>query len=77
MQSVDELARAITLLEQSEQHALIDKVAHLNFQKGLHDLSERYRQRLLAEHRMSVPSDEIWSELHHLREQIADHDYPA
>jgi len=77
MQSVDELARAITSLEPSEQQALIDKVAQINFQKGLHDLSEKYRQRLLAEHRLNVPSDEIWSELQHIREEIADDDYRA
>lgn len=77
MQSVDELARAITSLEPSEQQALIDKVAQLNFQKGLHDLSEKYRERLLAEHRLNIPVDEIWSDLHHLREEIADDDYPS
>lgn len=77
MQSVDELARAITSLEPSEQPALIDKVAQLNFQRGLHDLSENYRQRLLSQNRLTVPSDEIWSELHHIRKEIADDDYPA
>jgi len=77
MQSVDELARAITLLEPSEQQALINKVAQLNFQKGLQELSEEYRQRLLAANQLNVPSDEIWSELQHIREKIADDDYPA
>ena len=77
MQSVDELARTITSLEPSEQQALIDKIAQLNFQKGLHDLSNKYRQRLLAAHRLDIPADEIWSELHRLRDVIADNDYPA
>ena len=46
MQSVEELAKTITALPRNEQEALLDKVAQLNFQKGLADLSERYRARL-------------------------------
>jgi len=75
MQTVDELARTITALEPAAQQALIDKVAHLNFQKGLHDLADRYRARLLLENRLEVPPEEIWSELHRIRQEIADHDY--
>jgi hypothetical protein len=45
MQSVDALARQITSLSPAEQQAVIDKVAQLNFQKGLYDLAERYRSR--------------------------------
>lgn len=76
MQSVDDLARAITSLEPSEQQALINKVAQINFKNGLHDLSEKYRQRLLAEHRLNIPAEKIWSELHDLRKEFADDDYP-
>ena len=75
MQSVDELARTITALEPAEQQALIDKVVRLNFQKGLHDLSDTYRARLLREDRLDVPPEQIWSELHRIRQEIADHDY--
>lgn len=75
MQSVDELARTITALDPAEQQALIDKVAQLNFQKGLHDLADRYRARLLVENRLDVLPEEIWSELHRIRQEIADHDY--
>ena len=49
MQSVEELAKTITALPRNEQEALLDKVAQLNFQKGLADLSERYRARLARE----------------------------
>jgi len=48
MQSIDDLANVITELEPSEQQALLDKVAQLNFQKGLHDLADKYRARLAA-----------------------------
>jgi hypothetical protein len=34
MQSIDELARAITQLEPSDQEALLDKVVQLNVQKA-------------------------------------------
>ncbi len=77
MQSVDELAHTITALEPSEQQALIDKVAQLNFQKGLHDLADKYRARLLVQHRLDVPPEQIWSELHRIRAEIAANDYPG
>lgn len=77
MQSIDDLAREITSLDPSEQRALIDKVAQLNFQKGLHDLAEKYRSRLASEGRLSIPAEQVWAELNRIREEIAEHDYPA
>jgi hypothetical protein len=77
MQSIDDLAREITSLDPSEQQALIDKVAQINFQKGLHELAEKYRSRLAAEGRLNIPPEQVWAELHRLREEIAAHDYPA
>ncbi|HMG72562.1 MAG TPA: hypothetical protein VK582_03605 [Pyrinomonadaceae bacterium] len=40
MQSIDELARAITQLDPSDQHALLDRVAQLNVQKARDDGAE-------------------------------------
>jgi predicted alpha/beta-hydrolase family hydrolase len=77
MQSIDDLAREITALDPAEQHALIDRVAQLNFQKGLHDLAERYRSRLASEDRLNIPAEQVWSELHRIRKEIAEHDFPA
>lgn len=77
MQSIDDLAHVITELNPSEQQALLDKVARLNFQKGLHDLAEKYRARLAHEGQLNSPTEQIWIELHRVREQIAEHDYPA
>jgi hypothetical protein len=34
MQSIDELARVISELDPSDQHALLDRVAQLNLQNG-------------------------------------------
>jgi len=54
-----------------------NKVAQLNFQKGLHDLAEKYRSRLASERRLNVPAEQVWAELHRIRKEIATHDYPA
>jgi hypothetical protein len=77
MQSIDDLANVITELNPSEQQALLDKVAQLNFQKGLHDLAEKYRARLARDNQLTSPPEQIWTELHRIREEIAEHDYPA
>ena len=77
MQSIDDLAREITALDPAEQRALIDKVARLNFQKGLHDLAEKYRSRLASEGRLNIPADQVWAELHRTRQEITAHDYPS
>jgi len=77
MQSIDDLANVITDLESSEQQALLDKVAQLNFQKGLHDLAEKYRARLARQNQVNSSQDQVWIELHRIREEIAEHDYPA
>lgn len=77
MQTIDDLANAITEMNPSEQQALLDKVAQLNFQKGLHDLAEKYRARLARDHQLYSPPEQIWIDLHRIREEIAKHDYPA
>jgi hypothetical protein len=77
MQSIDDLANMITELDASEQQVLLDKVAQLNFQKGLHDLAATYRARLARQNQLNSPPAQIWIELHRIREEIAEHDYPA
>jgi len=77
MQSIDDLANVITDLDSSEQQALLDKVAQLNFQKGLHDLAEKYRARLTREKQLEVSSEQVMIELHRIRDQIAENEYPA
>lgn len=76
MQSIDELAKVITALPRAEQEALIDKIAQLNFQKGLMDLSDRYRARLAGEGRLDIPADAIWEELQHIRDEVAERARP-
>ncbi|MDX6578305.1 MAG: hypothetical protein QOE96_4258 [Blastocatellia bacterium] len=77
MQSIDDLANVITEMDPAEQQTLLDKVAQLNFQKGLHDLAEKYRARLTRDNQLNSPPEQIWIELHRIREEIARHDYPA
>ncbi len=77
MQSIDDLANVISDLESSEQQALLDKIAQLNFQKGLHTLAEKYRARLARQNQLNSPPEHVWIELHRIREEIAEHDYPA
>jgi hypothetical protein len=77
MQSIDDLANVITELDPSDQQALLGKVAQLNFQKGLHDLAEKFRARLAHEGLLNAPSEQVWADLHRIRQQIAEHDYPA
>jgi hypothetical protein len=77
MQSIDDLAREITALDPSQQEALLDKVAQLNIQKRLHELAGKYRARLAREDRLNIRTEEVWAELHRIREEIAAHDYPG
>jgi hypothetical protein len=77
MQSIDDLANVITDLDPSEQQVLLAKVAQLSFQKGLHDLAEKYRARLARQNQLNSPPEDIWMELHRIRQEIAEHDYPA
>jgi len=77
MQSIDDLANVITDLDSSDQQALLDRVAQLNFQKGLHDLAEKYRARLARQNQLNSPPEHVWIELHRIREEIAEHDYPT
>ena len=76
MQSIDDLASAITSLDPSQQQVLLEKVAQLNLQKGLSELAEKYRARLRSKGRLNIASEQVWAELHRIREEIARHDYP-
>jgi len=74
-QQIDALAAEIATLDPEEQETLWEKVAELNFQRGLEDLSRRYRARLAAEGKLDQTADAIMADLRQLREDIAAHDY--
>jgi len=77
MQSIDELAREIIDLTPSQQQALLERVAQLNLQKGFRELAEKYRARLRERGKLDIPSDQVWAELHRVREKIATNDYSS
>lgn len=75
--SINELAENIVALAPQEQEELIEKVATLNFLRGLEALSRKYRERLAHEGKLHQPAPEMLAELDKLREEIAAHDYRA
>ncbi len=72
---IDELAAEIVTLEPEAQETLWERVAELNFQRGLKDLSQTYRARLAAEGELDKTAEVVLAELKQLREDIAAHDY--
>lgn len=72
---IDALAEEIATLDPKEQATLWEKVAELNFLRGLKALSETYRARLAAEGKLDQTADAVMAELKQLREDIAAHDY--
>jgi hypothetical protein len=72
---LDDLATQIATLGPAEQEALWEKVAELNFQRGLEALAQKYRARLAAENTLNQTADTVMAELKKLREEIAANDY--
>ena len=74
---IDELAKKIATLDPAEQELLLERVAELNFQRGLEALSQKYRERLAKQGELDQKADEIMTELERVREEIAANDYRA
>ena len=72
--NIDQLAEQIATLGQTKQRALLEKVAELNFQRGLVDFSQMYRKRLEKEGRLTQTASEAMAGLGQIREEFADHD---
>jgi hypothetical protein len=72
---VDELAEQVAALGPSEQEELLERVANLNFQRGLEALSQKYRERLAAAGKLNQKADEVMAELEQIREGIAASEY--
>ncbi|MSS71889.1 MAG: hypothetical protein EXS64_10420 [Candidatus Latescibacteria bacterium] len=72
---VDELAQQIVALGPLEQEELLERVADLNFQRGLEALSQKYRERLAAAGKLNQKADDVMAELGQIREGIAAHEY--
>ncbi len=72
---VDELAEQVVALGPSEQEELLERVANLNFQRGLETLSRKYRERLASAGKLNQKADEVMAELEQIREGIAASEY--
>jgi len=72
---IEVLAEQIVALNPSEQAELLDKVAELNLRQDLEALSQKYRERLVAEGRFGQAAEEVMAQLEHIREVIAANDY--
>ncbi len=70
------LANEIASLDEREQRAVLERVAELNFRRGLNALSDQYRERLRQAGRIDQTAEEVLAELRRLREELAASDYP-
>ena len=75
--TIEKLATEIASLSEGEQQALLERVAELNFRRGLTALSERVRERLRREKELARSVEEILAGLSQKREEIAAHEYPG
>lgn len=74
---IEELADQIASLDEAQQRAVLDRVAEVNYRRGLTTLSEQYRERLRQNDKLNRSVDEILAELKQTREGIAARDYPG
>jgi len=74
---VEELARQIASLSESDLQALFERVEELSFRQELHTLSDRYRERLKRQGELDEGAEEILRKLKRIREEIASREYPG
>jgi len=74
---VEELARQIASLEESDLKALLERVEELSFRHGLNALSERYRERLKEQRELDQGTEKILLKLKQIRQEIASREYPG
>ena len=72
---VEELARQIASLKESDLKALLERVEELSFRHGLNALSDRYRERLKEQRELDEGTEEILLELQQIRQEIASREF--
>ncbi len=77
MTKIEQLTEEIVALPADEQRLLFERVADLAWRRGLRELSELYKSRLVGEGRLTAPSDKVLEELRRIREEVASRDYPG
>lgn len=74
---VEELARQIESLEESDLQALLQRVEELSFRHGIDALCDRYRKRLKDQAELNEDTEEILTKLKKIRQEIASREYPG
>ncbi len=74
---VEELARQIASLEESDLQALLERVEELSFRHGINALSDRYRKRLKEQGKLNEGAEKILMQLKQIRQEIASREYPG
>jgi hypothetical protein len=72
---VDQIAEEIASWEGAQQEILLERLADLNYRRGLKALSEKIRRRLETEGKLHQPVDEMFAEMARIRESVAADDY--
>jgi hypothetical protein len=72
---VHQIAEEIASWETAQQEILLNRLADLNYRRGLKALSEKIRNRLKAEGKLYQSADETFAELARIREKVATDDY--
>ena len=74
---VEELAKQIASLDESELQALLERVEELSLRQELRAMSDRYRRRLKKQGEVNEGAEEILKRLKRIREEIASREYPG
>ena len=75
--NVEELARQIALLDESQVRALLARLEELSTRHEVLAISARYRKRLEEQGELNESAEEILKNLKRIREEIASHEYPG
>jgi argininosuccinate lyase len=75
---VEELARQIASLEESDLQTLLDRVEELSLHHNIESLSDQYRKRLAQQGELhEEEAEKILLKLKQIRQEIASREYPG
>jgi hypothetical protein len=74
---VEELARQIASLDESDLRPLLARVEELSFHHGINALSDRYRKGLEERGELNERTETILLKLTQIRQEISSREYPG
>ena len=74
---VEELARQIASLEETDLQVLLARIEELSFHHGINALSDRYQKRLEDEGDLDEKVEGILQKLKEIRQEISSREYPG